>query len=153
MRHRMAGLAAAALSLAGCGGDSNSRTIEIADGGTVTVPTAAGGGLTAQAAEIARTLPAYAPLYPGSTVISTLDAEGASGGGKMVTLETRDPLDKVLAFYDERIAAAGGESTLRTQTADTGVRAVRLADGSGGMISVASDGRTTTIGIVHGQQM
>ncbi|MFN7176232.1 MAG: hypothetical protein ACK4MX_05015 [Thermaurantiacus sp.] len=147
--------AAAALALAGCGGSGETtRTVTTDSGEQVTVTTQANSrALEAQTVEIAKSLPAFAPLYPGATVVSTLDAQGASGGGQMVTLETRDPIDKVLEFYDTKIASAGGEAMMRSQTADSGTRAVRMADGSGGMVTVSSDGDTTTIGIVHGQQM
>lgn len=146
---------AGGLALAACGGSGETtRTITTDSGEKVTVTTSANSSaLAAQTAEIAKNLPAFAPLYPGATVVSTLDAQGAGGGGQMVTLETSDPMDRVLAYYDEKIASAGGESTMRAQTADSGTRAVRMADGSGGMITVSSDGQTTTIGIVHGQQM
>ena len=146
---------AAAIALAGCGGaEAPTQTAPAAGGAAARATSQAGSAaLDGQAAEVARSLPAFAPLYPGATVVSTLDAQGSSGAAQMVTLETRDSLDKVLDFYDSRIAEAGGEATLRTQTAESGTRAVRMADGSGGMVTASSDGETTTIGIVHGQQM
>ncbi len=152
---RLTGLAAAALWLAGCGGSGETtRTVTTDSGEQVTVAaTTNSRALEAQTVEIAKRLPSFAPLYPGATVVATMDAQGSGGAGQMVTLESKDPLDKVLAFYDARIADAGGEASLRTQTADSATRAVRMPDGSGGMISVATDGKTTTIGIIHGQQM
>jgi hypothetical protein len=146
---------AALVALAGCGSsEPKTTTVTTGSGDQVTVTSQSNSrALEAQTVEIAKNLPSFAPLYPGATVVSTFDAQGQSGAGQMVTLETSDPMDKVLAFYDTKIADVGGETSLRSQTADSGTRAVRMPNGSGGMITVASDGRTTTIGIVHGQQM
>lgn len=62
-------------------------------------------GADAQAAAAA--LPAYAPVYPGATVINS--SQSAVGGtiASAVGLTTPDAPEKVTAFYKEKLGGAG----------------------------------------------
>jgi hypothetical protein len=51
-------------------------------------------------------LPAYAAVYPGATVSSSVTGVGGSTSG-MLTFTTPDAPEQVLGFYRQRAAAAG----------------------------------------------
>lgn len=131
----------ALLLLAGCGGEPAPQTEgagRVTD--TVTVPDGQGGKTTATVQEkddqttvtfsgdggegsitvgggaAPRDLPAYAPVYPGATILSTMSGRNEEGGGGMVTLESADAPGKVLAFYEGKIAGAGLSQTAKAQS-------------------------------------
>ncbi len=154
----------AGLALAACG--SNDVTVaENADGkvtkssdGTINVTTSdgasasiatEGSGLAAGSAKVADALPAFAPLYPGAKVISTMTGSDAGGSsGSVVVLESADSLAKITAFYDARIAASGAKQQMRMDQEGSAIRGVGNAEGKGGaLISVSDSGDARTISI------
>lgn len=156
---------AGALLLAACGGgettvartdagevrrsaDGETMTFEASDGGKATMATG-GAAMDAAASEIAATLPAFAPLYPGAKVISTISgSDGSGGSGKVITLETSDTMAEILAFYDARIADTGAVSQMKMDQAESAMRAVGDQEGRSGtmiMVSDAGDARTITL--------
>lgn len=124
------------LALAACGGqDTKTVTVPTGDGGAATVKTTekgdtqevtitgkdgtstavitAGAGATAPA-----NLPAFAPVYPGATIESSLAGSGPEGSGGVLVMKTQDAPDKVAAFYDARIKAANLADTTRFSNND-----------------------------------
>jgi len=164
---RTALVLAAGIVLAACGSDevtvaqnadgkvtkSSDGTINVTttDGASATIVTE-GGALSASSAKVAETLPAFAPLYPGAKVISTMTGSDAGGGsGSVVVLESADSLADITAFYDGRIAASGVKQQMKMDQDGSAMRAVGNADGkSGAMISISDGGDARTISITVG---
>lgn len=157
-------LVSSALLVAACG--SNERSIEVEDGNgesatvsvkgdgeKVTVQSAEGEVVYQQGAQGA-VFPAYAPQYPGSTVTSSANFEGAKGAqGATLTQQTGDGVDKVLAFYKKKVTAAGLKVVMEQSAGDTAtlVAAKEGANEMGVMISAAADGAgSTTISMSSG---
>jgi hypothetical protein len=167
-------LVAAAALLAACGGDPAPRT----DGagkvtGTYSIPDGQGGQtqatvqekgdqttLTFEGAEGAgaitmgggaapRDLPAYAPVYPGAKIVSSMAGSSTEGGGGMVALETPDAPEKVLAFYEGKLAGSGLPQTMKSQSgAGTMLALSDEATGQGVQVSITpgpSGGAMVTI--------
>lgn len=85
----------AALALCACGPKT-----EVSSSGTVTVY-----GDNGQAVTIGRQPPAYAPIYAGASVVSTM---GSATGG-VVAYTVQAPPDAIVDFYKK--AAAGAQLT------------------------------------------
>ncbi len=132
--------------------DGDTMTFEAKDGGSATMSTG-GAAMDAATSEIAASLPAFAPLYPGAKVVSTISgSDGGGGSGAVITLETPDPMADVLAFYDARIADAGAESQMKMDQPQSAMRAVADKEGgSGTMILVSDGGANRTITLTVGQ--
>lgn len=73
-----------------------------ADGATVSVGAAAAKVVT----------PAYAPIYPGAAVATSVVGESGVGPGGFVTYKTEAPPKQVIAFYRDRMKAAGKPVTM-----------------------------------------
>jgi hypothetical protein len=132
MRSRITSLtlAVAAVALVACG-PSGEKTVATGNGGTVTQKTGLDGSQTlvakdAQgnavtmgtgAAASAKT-PAYAPVYPGATIETSINASGPNEGG-MVMFKTNAPAATVIDFYKKSTASAGMASALDMTTGDT----------------------------------
>lgn len=154
------------LALSACG--SNDKTVTIKDGdgkdqtvtvseddATTTFKTEEGEAVIRQGddAASAANFPAHAPQYPGSTVKASANFSGKDGKtGGMIAQETGDDTAKVMAFYKEKITAAGLKIGMETTTPDGGMMAVEAADGKGGMmIMVGREGDKTTITYTAGE--
>lgn len=134
--------------------DGETLKLEGRDGASATVVTG-GAALDPMASELSTKLPAFAPLYPGAKVVSTMAGTGGSDGGSgmVLVMETADSLSDVVGFYDERIKAAGVTSQMTATTADSATRMVAdEANRTGTMISVSDSGdtRTVTLTSSHG---
>jgi len=79
-------------------------------------------------------LPAWLPTYPGASVQGGVSSKSAAGSAQTFTLTTSDPVDRVLAFYQDQLKnngltveqpttmAVGGQvttSTISTVKADS----------------------------------
>jgi hypothetical protein len=101
----------------GKGGQTTATVQEKDDQTTVTFSGEGGeGSITVGAGAAPGDLPAYAPVYPGATILSTMSGRGEEGGGGMVMLQTADAQAKVLAFYEGKIAGAGLSQTAKAQS-------------------------------------
>lgn len=157
-------IAISAILLAACGSDKRSIEIEGGDGQTaevtvqgdgekVTVQSSDGEVVYQQGAKGAD-FPAYAPQYPGSTVTSSANYTATKGAqGATLTQQTGDDVARVLAFYKQKVSAAGLKIVMEQTAGDTATL-VAANEGSqeiGVMISVAGDGAgLTTISISAG---
>ena len=76
-------------------------------------------------------LPSWMPVYPGGTVQGTFDTTTAEGRSAAFTVTIKDPIDKVLDYYESQLKAAGlkVEKTSVTSNDKT----------SGGTITAKSD--------------
>ena len=97
-----------------------SYKVKGADGETAQV--AVGGAGTSVAT------PAYAPLFPGAQVESTMAGAGGTGSGGMVMFHTGAKPSEVLGFYKQKAAGAGFGNVVSTQS------------GSGEMFAASKDG-------------
>jgi hypothetical protein len=52
-------------------------------------------------------LPAWLPVYPGGTIQAGFSTQSAQQSAQSFTIKTTDSADKVLAFYSDRLKAAG----------------------------------------------
>lgn len=76
-------------------------------------------------------LPAWLPLYPGATAQGGFSTRSATETSQVFTLTTNDPVDRVIAFYQEQLKdngltvqqptsmAVGGQTTMSTVIADS----------------------------------
>jgi hypothetical protein len=154
--------------LAGCGGKKEeSITVTDASGQKTTITTTtegdtatittADGQFTAKSGEgLEVTLPSGVPSYPGAKAIATFSGGDATSQGSMVSLETADPVAKVVDFYKAEMAKAGYTSKAEMRTDQSAMlsyskgeadnEAVQLIIGSGG------EGQATTIQVMAGGQ-
>jgi hypothetical protein len=124
-------LAVAATAIAACG-PSDEKTVTNSDGSTVTAKTerdgsasyvakSADGNTTVAmgtgAAANAKT-PPYAPVFPGATVETSVNADGANGGG-MVMFKTNASAATVIDFYKKSATASGMASQFDATNGDT----------------------------------
>jgi hypothetical protein len=155
---------AIALSLAACGREE--KTVVKTDAGEVR--TTGDGRYSIEGADGARAdmrvgdaaasdpkglaarLPNFAPPYPGASIVSTLDVQGteAGGSGTVISFETNDPFDKVVAFYDQRIASAGMKTAFSADQPGSAMRGVGGESGPQTMITISDGGDQRTVSIM-----
>lgn len=149
---------AAGLLLAACGSNTETYKIEDGNGSTATITTSEDNEIarikTKDASVVVRqggkavSFPSYAPQYPGSTVVSSMDYQtDRDGVGGNITLQTPDDVAKVLAFYKKSISSAGLKVVMETNT-DAGAMLAVSSKGNDNpdiMISAgrSDDGKTT----------
>ena len=110
-------------------GGTETSTVNL--GGQTIVSTSGDAGMKAPA-----DLPAWAPVYPGGKVTSTMAGMGGEGS-KIVSMETADDTTKVAAFYDARIAAAGIKPAMATDSPEASMRMIPgKDDDSSGMLMI-----------------
>ncbi|HYE44581.1 MAG TPA: hypothetical protein VEA44_02285 [Caulobacter sp.] len=111
------------------------------------VPLGPGQTLTAEGAVVSvgpaaakLATPAYAPLYPGAIVASSAVGESGVGPGGMVIYRTDAPPGTVIAFYQDKVKAAGKPVTMNADIGG-GVHMLTAGDsgeGKGAMQVIAS---------------
>ena len=147
---KMAALAALVLVTA-CGSKDAKTTTVVAPGVTVTSTNGDNGTQTAtftnsvDGKDVATTiatstdgkglavptdLPAWAPAYPGSKVVTSINGTSGAGTGKVLAMQTGDAVAKVMSFYDQKLAAAGVKPAMSTDQSDSSMRMIP-AEGSG----------------------
>lgn len=123
---RLAMLSAALLALSACGGNEREGTItgengekvdykvkDTGDGDANVEIKTKDGNLTITSGEEAEggAMPGGLKAYPGAKLVSRMNMAGsgdnADAGASMVTLETTDSSDKVMAFYKDQLKAQG----------------------------------------------
>ena len=81
-------------------------------------------------------MPVYLPQYPGATVKAQIAAPGGHGG--VIVMETPDPVDKVVAFYDARAKESGVRPSTFTTDSDGAVRIYGdSGSASGGLLAIS----------------
>ncbi|HEX2593446.1 MAG TPA: hypothetical protein VHL34_18230 [Rhizomicrobium sp.] len=122
---------ATAITLTGCG-RSDEKTVTTSDGSTVTAKTEGDGSASyvAKSADGKTTVsmgtgaqantktPAYAPLFPGATVETSVNAGGENAGG-MVMFKTNATAASVIDFYKKSTAASGMSNVLDMTSGDS----------------------------------
>ena len=90
-------------------GDGSSGTIEVkdSDGSIVKI----GGGGPAK-------VPAWVPDYPGSEPQGAFSAQSGDGSSGSFVFKTKDPIDKVVKFYEEGFKQMGMKTTSTLTNAD-----------------------------------
>lgn len=154
-------ISAAAAMLTACGSRGTTFTHDAGGGTTVTMGDTPGGpAMVAKVAGAGSTvapadLPAWAPVYPGAKVSQVVDiafnkaAGMPSGPHRQVVLMTADPVAKVMAFYDAKLAAAGVKPVMSSNAPDGAIRAVGTSSGQPDTISVGNANGQTGIGITY----
>ena len=126
------------LILASCGQPSSKVDYHVNGGQTVTINDPKNGSVKAEmgaSAKMPTDLPAWAPAYPGSTVMMAQNQTGTPGGPlENVMLQSPDDLAKVSAFYDAKIAQAGVKLMHTASGPDV---STRMAETATGVVSVA----------------
>ncbi len=154
------------LLLAACGSNDKTVTVKGEDGKdvtmtvgsedeTTTIKSEDGEAVIRKGAEGA-SFPEFAPQYPGSTVTASMNFSGKGDEkGSMVTQETSDAPDKVMAFYKTKLTEAGKKIAMESKTAEGGLMAVEGSAGSqkGGMMIIIGKGEDgkTSIAFTGGQ--
>ena len=120
------------LAVAACGKSDNNKTVTYSGGnGTVTMSSSGNnehvvvhstnGNATMEFNANGMghvNMPAFAPLFPGAKVTSSIDESSATGGGAMVAFTTSSSPGDVIAFYKQKSLAAGLASTLDMSSGD-----------------------------------
>ena len=147
----LAAIALAALA-AGCGrkADHARMTVTTKPNGSVnyTVKGNAGESVNVVAGEgaaAAAKTPAYAPVFPGAVVQSTMTGAGGEGSGGMVMFQTKAKPADVIAFYKDKAKAAGFATSFESQSGESQMfNAAREQGGEGfQVVATAADGSTT----------
>ncbi|WP_428334123.1 hypothetical protein [Novosphingobium sp.] len=148
--------------ISACG--SNGTTIaHNTDGGTTVTMGDSGNG-PAMVAKVAGPgqavapgdLPVWAPVYPGATVSQVTDIASHGGEGmpvghhKQVIFLTSDPLAKVSAFYEQKIAATGVKPMMTSNQPDGSMWAMPAPGGQSDTITVAKSDGQTAIALTYG---
>lgn len=112
------------------------------DGATIKVTDEKGQISTLQAGSGAapQNLPSWLPVYPGSTVQGTFDANTAEDRSVSFSLTTPDAGDKVLAFYESRLKDAGLKVDLTATSSTT--------EGSGGLLTASSENPSRNVNVL-----
>jgi hypothetical protein len=102
-------LSLAAIGLYGCGKSDNEAAKVVSethsDGSQgYTVTDGQGTKVTVNGAGDASGVPSYAPVYPGASIETTVNAPGKGG---MVTFQTTASRDTIIAFYKKSAGSAG----------------------------------------------
>lgn len=130
--------------------EGNERALDVSDRGGERTITSDDGLITAQGTKngAKARFPDYAPQYPGATVQSVVDMDvGQSGKMRVkqhiITMQSKDSPDTVIAFYREKIRSAGKS-----------VKEVRSATGPmlmvGGASALDMEGAVTAMPIASG---
>lgn len=154
----MAGTAALAVTLAGCGSETSGEfttedgqnaeyTIDNDSGETsMTIKGDDGEATLRSGADVPVSLPDGFTLFPGSKVITNTVVNQPDGQGTMVTFEADAPADRVIAHYREAAKAAGFDIQLEMNANGTMmVGGERKADDSSMSVTATTgdDSKTT----------
>ncbi len=125
-------------------GPNGSIDIKSSDGGSVKI----GGGAAA-----AGDVPSWVPQYPGSKPESAYASSQQNESGGMFHFKTKDSVDSILKFYEERIKAAGLNVTNSTTSHGTGgVGGLIVGEGDGGKqmsVMVAEDNGESGVTVTY----
>ncbi|MBI1407825.1 MAG: hypothetical protein GC145_17055 [Caulobacter sp.] len=149
-RHTLS-LILVAATLAGCGPSPKERTIRNPETGEKATVT------TGQGIAAPRNMPAYAPLYPGAVVESSVDGVSASadGGqrGGMVSFRTSAAPAKVADFYRGRFDASSLKDRSETNISGSIILGAASAGGGGEGVQVsivpAEDGGGSVVTLIY----
>lgn len=108
-------------------------------GGTMTVTGANGQTATFGAGAGAGKAPSWLPVYPGAAVTGNYDADTTESHAGAITVTSSDALDKVMAFYEDKLKADGFKVEKLTLGGSVG---------SGGTVTGATAGDKRTVSIV-----
>ena len=157
----------AGLLLGACGSNEKTYKVDDGNGSTATITTSDGDEVariqTESASVVVRqggkaaSFPSYAPQYPGSTVVSSMDYQtDQDGTGGNITIQTSDEVAKVMAFYKKSVASAGLKVVMETSTSAGSMLAASSKgdDNPDIMISAgrSDDGMTTVTLTSSGQR-
>lgn len=155
--------AAAVLALTGCGGDApqpaersaggDGEVRMQANGNSVTVAGPEGSARIEARPGGDTSLPGGLPAYPrvsGGQAFE-VDAQGGDGGtGRVVSFQTEDGPEQVIAFYREAAQRAGFEVRAAAAYGPTSSLTAEHPDGGGLTVSATGAGGTTTVSIIVG---
>ena len=141
------------LALAACG--SPDATFTRNEKGETIVTTASGSGGTtvtnvaSSLTPVPTDLPRWAPAYPGAKVAQVSNVALPGRPQKIVVLMTADARPKVMAFYDQKIAALGIKPMLSAEDTEGSMRSVQAADGQPDSLTVGQAEGQTAISISY----
>lgn len=93
--------------------------------------------------EAPKDLPAWVPVYPGSTVQGTMDATSEESRTATFSLTTDDSVDQVIEFYESKLRESGFKIT----------KSIAEADGQrSGMLNGTSEDDKQNVTVMLGQQ-
>jgi hypothetical protein len=117
----LAVLSLCAAGLSGCGKSDDTtkvvtktegngtQSVSVTDNKGATVTVSSGAGATTN-------MPAYAPIFPGASVETSVTAPGKGG---MVAFKTSAAPEAVIAFYKKSVSGVGFKDTLNMTSGDT----------------------------------
>jgi hypothetical protein len=147
------------VALAGCGRNTNERTVTVpgSNGGTVTI---SGNGQHFSATDAnghqsvdinsggngapPANMPSFVPVYPGAKVTASVVGSGDKGNGGMIVIETSASIADVVAFYKQKTAASGFAETMNMNVNGTTMSTQTSADKKKTVSIVASVSNGTT---------
>ncbi|HEV8631513.1 MAG TPA: hypothetical protein VGV61_14445 [Thermoanaerobaculia bacterium] len=101
--------------------------------------------------------PDWVPVYPGGTTQAAYSAQSAEGSQSTFSVTTSDGVDKVFAFYKERLESGGfkvnTESHYGTGDSSGGMLMGESADGKRTlMFTIGAEGGKTTVAVVAAEK-
>lgn len=97
------------------------------------------------------TFPKDMPIYPDANVAGSVSGTSDSKDGSLVTLTTKDTMEKVVAYYKKELAA-NGWTTSQSYTAETMQTWVVKKGTWTGTVSINGDKEQTTIVLTIGEK-
>tara|TARA_R110002167_G_scaffold46354_11_gene138430 strand:- start:1905 stop:2426 length:522 start_codon:yes stop_codon:yes gene_type:complete len=151
--HWVAALAVVAVGLYACDSGRSERTIRDRETGeSVTVRT--GPALAAP-----RNMPAFAPIYPGAAILSSMDgisgssSDGGVQTGGMVSFSTKDDPERVARFYRARLDASNlterGDANVNGAMILSGTAAEDTGDGVQISIAPSGEGEGSVVTLIY----
>ena len=100
--------------------------------------------------DLPENMPQDVPVYPGATVAGSWQVTEEEGGGLTLNLQTEDEVEKVVAFYKERLPEEGWE--IKSEFQNEGAVVITVEKGErGGWVSVSREEGKTVIGLMFGE--
>ena len=142
------------------GGEVTEKTIEKSTGGKAEVDLDKGEvrikteeGEVVMKGELPEDMPEDIPVYPGATVAGSWQMEDEeSGEGFTLSLETKDEVSKVVAFYKERLPEEGWKIKGEFREGETVLLTIEKEE-RGGWVSIDREEGKTVIGLMIGESV
>ncbi len=132
----MSVIAAAAITIVGCGGGGSSKTIKT-DNGNLSV---------SSSKKLPDSFPSDFPVYSGADVQGSYTGTQNGISGTVVSWQTGDSFDKVQSFYDSAFSSGAWKATVNGTAGQTAYWASENASSSkGAYVTVSASGDTTMI--------
>lgn len=124
----------------------NVATVNVTTGNGQTASFSAGGGTWPA------TAPAFAPAYPGAKIAGGFSGATDGKSAAMVSFETGDAPDTVVAFYRDKARAAGLKDETTVGSGGMKMYGAKTPDGGGFSVMARAESGKTTATVSYGSK-